>query len=344
MSAEIYEQQSSLKQLESLLVAIGNDISLIREHKETLSNSTQNNHIDAKKLSELKKLESSIKKNREQFFSILRKLKSAKATNLTMVINQSLSSGKSLLWIAAECGDVQCLKALIELGADTNAKNANGVTATYIAAAGLHTHCVVLLLSAGANPTIPDPYENIQNLTNEQLMIKDAVTKAMKVKVNQLFKQVSHRGQQDSASFNVVMHLLHNMFCYYCYVESSAQNNKFQAGFNLPSLKHILTVHVCASVKLQRQMKTVQFPPVLVNSQHQVMYIANALFFHKLTKLLDNNINVIKQFISSIFFEFGFNIAGDELGINQCQSAQELMEKLEQMDDSSEQQKALLSL
>lgn len=59
---------------------------------------------------------------------------------------------RSALHCAAYTGSLECLRLLLEAGANVNTQDSEGVTALHWACAGGHTDCVQLLLASGAYP------------------------------------------------------------------------------------------------------------------------------------------------------------------------------------------------
>lgn len=69
------------------------------------------------------------------------------------------------LWEAARKGDVPAVTALLDKGADVNAKFRYGATALFKAAERGHTEVVKLLLARGADPSVKDTFYHATAMT-----------------------------------------------------------------------------------------------------------------------------------------------------------------------------------
>ncbi|KAJ3647042.1 hypothetical protein Zmor_024590 [Zophobas morio] len=74
-------------------------------------------------------------------------------------LNITSSNKKTPLYIAAEKGGIQCLTELIKHGADLNITSSNKKTPLYIAAEKGNKECLILLLDKGADKDKGGPYE-----------------------------------------------------------------------------------------------------------------------------------------------------------------------------------------
>lgn len=90
----------------------------------------------------------------------------AKAGNLACIkilsqyipIDAANELGETALYWSAQCGNTECVEALIALGADVNHRNEDGSFALYTAARNGHEKCMALLLNAGANSQQANDY------------------------------------------------------------------------------------------------------------------------------------------------------------------------------------------
>ena len=69
-------------------------------------------------------------------------------------VNASGQFGNTPLTVAAQMGETNTVKLLIDNGADINAKNGFGETALWLAAANSHADTLKLLIAAGADVNI----------------------------------------------------------------------------------------------------------------------------------------------------------------------------------------------
>ncbi|HWT02017.1 MAG TPA: ankyrin repeat domain-containing protein [Pyrinomonadaceae bacterium] len=87
---------------------------------------------------------------------------------LPLIIRAQGDAGQGLndqLWEAARKGDAATVQALLDKGADVNAKFRYGTTALFKAAERGHTEVVKLLLARGADPSVKDTFYGATAMT-----------------------------------------------------------------------------------------------------------------------------------------------------------------------------------
>lgn len=79
-------------------------------------------------------------------------LEANKAAAVDLNVDEQDEDGEADILLAARAGNVQCLKLLLEHGADVDLRNSKGLTPTMCSAQNGHTHCLQFLL--GRSPDV----------------------------------------------------------------------------------------------------------------------------------------------------------------------------------------------